>query len=270
MPTFPDTAAYPLLFQRTQSFIVPKGQAQHQPLHRHPETVELHLIMEGTIEYQIDNKSHTAGACSVLLIQPGSWHELTYSAAAQQSGYCLSFIRTPSPVPLPETGFPAVIPITHPAQLEALFIQLQKETTKLHRDAAPVAQHLIALLLALVNRSLPNCQPVSRTPVDMILEMQHFMEENHCRPLQLEDLADEFNMNKYQLARLFKQQTGTSPLQYLIACRMDTAKHLLAVSETPISVIALSIGYKSTTQFQAAFKNAVGRTPRRYRIESSR
>lgn len=266
MPTFPDTAAYPLLFQRTHSFIVPRGQAQHQPLHRHPETVELHLITEGTIECQIDNNLHLVKAGSILLIQPGSWHELKYPAASQQSGYGLSFMRTPSAMPLPETSFPVVIPISHPAQLEALFVQLQTETAQPYEDGTRVAQHVIALLLALVNRSLPSCKPVSRSPADLILEVQHFMEENHCRSLLLEDLAAKFNMDKYQLARLFKQQTGTSPLQYLIACRIGTAKHLLASSKTPVSVIAHTIGYKSVTQFQAAFKHAVGITPREYRM----
>lgn len=268
MPLVPDAAHRSFIFHHTQSFNVPKGQSQHQPLHRHAETVELLLVLEGKIECLIDHKPCTIPSGTVLLLHPGSWHEIWYAASEQQSGYCLSFVRNPSAAKVPETDLPTLIPISDTEALEAIFAQLKLEATQPQTDSGQMAHHLIGLMLALLGRSLKHSDGGPFSESDIIQKIKHFMEENHCRSLRLEDLADQFGINKYQLARLFKEQTGKSPLQYIISCRMDTAKQLLTTTKSPVAAIARITGYKSATQFQAAFKKAVGITPRHYRLKS--
>lgn len=267
MPAVPDAASCAFLYHRTQSFTVPKGQTRYQPLHRHPNTVELLLLVEGELECVLDQETNPIFAGTVLLIHPGVFHEISYPASHQQSGYCLSFVRHSSAVPAPEAKLAPIISVKELTGLEALFVQLQWESISPHADSSQVAHHLIGLLLAQLGRFRNQSHPVLLPSPRMIQEIKHFMEENHCRSLSLEDLAAEFKLNKYELARLFKQQTGISPLQYVIACRMDTAKHLLTTTTRPVSAVSSATGYKSVTQFQAAFKKAVGTTPRHYRLE---
>ncbi|MBT2570796.1 AraC family transcriptional regulator [Planococcus sp. ISL-110] len=255
-------------FHTIQHFLYPRGQSRHQPLHRHPDSVELLLVLEGSVHCHIDNQAYSVPPGTVLLVQPGLWHELKFTTAQQQSGYRLSFTRKRSTTQALEVALPPVISISDLKRLEALFVGLQQESAQPQADSKQLAHYLIGLILTLLSRFASSwCTPSSKNAEATVQEIKRFMEENHCRSLTLEGLADRFCLNKYQLARLFKQHTGMSPLQYIISRRMDTAKQLLATTDSSAATIAGSVGYKSETQFQAAFKKAVGITPRHYRLE---
>ncbi|MDQ0427307.1 AraC-like DNA-binding protein [Planomicrobium stackebrandtii] len=227
------------------------------------------LVLEGQIECQLDHKPYAVPTGAALLICPDTWHELEFAASEQQSGYSLSFIRNRSSSQVPETDLPPVVPVSDLNGLRTLLAQLQMESAQPQLNSGQMACHLIELILLLLSRSVNPNNAISLSNLAIIQEIRHFMEENHCRSLSLDGLGHRFGLTKYQLARLFKQQTGMSPLQYIISCRIDTAKQLLISTKSPIAVIARDTGYKSTTQFQAAFKKAVGMTPRHYRLESS-
>lgn len=254
----------PLIFYTVEPFESTHGQSLNQPLHRHSETVELLLVLEGTVHCRLEGKSCKAPAGSVLVIPPGTWHELRYTASKQQSGYRLAFSGYPLLAPS-FSDWPPVIPISDLHTLKALFARLQKEKTQPHAEQA--VRHLIGLILALISRSMENRKATAlHNRENTIQEIKLYMEENHSRSLTLEDIAGRFSLNKYQLARTFQQVTGISPLQYLISCRMDAARQLLFATDMPVAEVAQATGYKSITQFQAAFKKAAGKTPRQYRI----
>ena len=254
------------LFHSIQHFSIPYGQPRHQPLHRHPETAELLLVLEGNVHCKLDNRSYPVSSGTVLLVPPGSWHELWYGAAQQQNAYHLSFAWHDFLEFSYLAESPGVIQVDDFTGLAALVIRLQKE--KEQPDSKQMAHHLISLVLALVSRSAETVPSrKDRNLEETIRQIQHYMEEHHCRPLTLEGLAEQFSLEKYQLAHLFKQHSGMSPLQYIISCRMDTAKQLLITTDSPVAKVAGKVGYKSATQFQAAFKKTAGTTPRHYRLE---
>lgn len=256
-----DTLTDSFDFHTVHPFSIAYGQSLHQPLHRHPDTVELLLVLEGNVRCTIDEKSYVAPSGTILTIQAGTWHRQWYAASEQQSGYKLSFANA---IPL---AFPPVFPIKDPKELEALLIQLQQETAQPRAHSRQITHHLIGLIFALLSRSLNIDSSVTyRNFEKTIQEIKQYIEENHPRSLTLDSIADRFSLNKYQLARLFKEYTGISPLQYIISCRLDAAKQLLTTTDNSINSIASTIGYKSDTQFQAAFKKASGTTPRQYRI----
>ncbi|MCH4827238.1 AraC family transcriptional regulator [Planococcus halocryophilus] len=254
------------LFHSIQSFSVPYGTSQHVPLHRHADTVEMLLVLSGTVQCKIDGQVYTAPAGTVLFIQAGSWHEQLYTASDKHCGYRLSFCPVD---PTHYAEFPPVIPIDRIDTLKTLFIHLQQEKQFPRKDSKQMTHHVISSILLHVYRSAGRQESHNYlNSEETIQEVKHYMEENHSKPLTLAELATRFNLTKYQLARLFKEITGMSPLQYIISCRITTAKHLLRTSDSSVSKIAVKIGYKSNTQFQAAFKAVVGVTPRQYRVNS--
>ncbi|EIM07080.1 AraC family transcriptional regulator [Planococcus antarcticus DSM 14505] len=209
LPNVPDSTPFSFVFHAIQSFSYPQGHSQQQPLHRHPETMELLLVLEGNVHCTIDTKTYKVSSGTVLFIQPGSWHELKYTAAEQQNGYRLSFIRNLSTEHAPEAELPPVIPISDLTGLEALFVQLHQETDHPQADSKQMVHHLIEMIVALLSRFGDSRSSIDyRNFAETIRKVKHFMEENHCRSLTLENLADEFSLDKYQLARLFKQHTG--------------------------------------------------------------
>ena len=251
-------------FHHIASFSVDAGVSHHLPLHQHLNTIELLFVLTGTVHCKINRKSYRAASGTVLVIPATAWHEQVYHAHQTQSGYRLMIESLPSIL----NAWPSVISLQEVTILQGLFDHWLQEQQSPKADSETVQQHLLQLVITLIYRSAHKAGTVQQLPQENFIHaIQLYMEEHHTQPLTLELLADHFQLNKYQLARLFKQQTGISPIQYVIRCRLHTAKHLLETTNNAVAFIANAVGYKSSTQFQAAFKNATGITPRQHRHE---
>lgn len=92
-----------------------------------------------------------------------------------------------------------------------------------------------------------------------------WMEENAHRELRLEDIAAQAMMSTRTLSRRFREQTGTTPLQWLNRSRLRQAQCLLETTDHSIEWIASHVGFGSSTTFRDQFKQLVGISPRAYR-----
>jgi transcriptional regulator GlxA family with amidase domain len=94
-----------------------------------------------------------------------------------------------------------------------------------------------------------------------------FMQANLHRKLLLEELAETAKLSRTYLCRLFKLETGRSPVQYLQRQRMKTAARLLGTTQMSIKEVMLTVGYTHKSLFMGHFKKAHGRTPSEYRAK---
>ncbi|MEJ3658046.1 helix-turn-helix domain-containing protein [Actinomycetes bacterium KLBMP 9759] len=83
--------------------------------------------------------------------------------------------------------------------------------------------------------------------------------------LSLADLAREANMSQRTLARRFRAQLGTTPLQWLLGKRIELVKQLLETTHEPIERIARLSGLGSTGNLRQQFVRATGTAPLAYR-----
>ena len=83
--------------------------------------------------------------------------------------------------------------------------------------------------------------------------------------ISFRDVADHVGMSPYHFARMFKQSTGMSPHNYIVQCRIERAKALLAEARLPISDIAFEVGYRSQSHFTTCFGRVTGITPAAFR-----
>lgn len=90
--------------------------------------------------------------------------------------------------------------------------------------------------------------------------------EEHCQePVTLRQLADTVSCNTQYLCRFFREIAGMSPIQYLIAYRLERACHMLAHTTLPVTAIALDCGFENISYFIRKFKDMKGCTPKEYR-----
>ncbi|NSC21986.1 helix-turn-helix domain-containing protein [Streptomyces albus subsp. chlorinus] len=92
-----------------------------------------------------------------------------------------------------------------------------------------------------------------------------WLRDNLSRPLTLDDVAAHAGVSTRTLIRRFRDQTGTTPLQWLHHARIRRAQHLLEATEEPVEHIAHKVGFGSPTAFRDRFKRTTGVTPRAYR-----
>lgn len=74
-------------------------------------------------------------------------------------------------------------------------------------------------------------------------------------------LAERLGFGPRQLARLFKQHVGATPVQTAQTYRLQRAKRLLNNSTLTITQIAFASGFKSVRRFNTVFINLYGRPP---------
>jgi AraC-like DNA-binding protein len=91
------------------------------------------------------------------------------------------------------------------------------------------------------------------------------MNEEYGKDCSLEDYAQMCCMSKYHFLRVFKDVTGSSPIEYRNSIRLAHARELLCDTDDTIEKISARVGYTSNTYFCNAFKLKFGISPSLYR-----
>ena len=97
-----------------------------------------------------------------------------------------------------------------------------------------------------------------------------YIEENYQKPISLSELASAACMSRFAFARAWRQATGTTPMQFLLARRVEHAKRMLAQGNVPVLSVAIACGFCSHSHFTTVFTRITGETPTAYRLRMSR
>ena len=85
------------------------------------------------------------------------------------------------------------------------------------------------------------------------------------QPLDVAAMAARAGMSERTFARRFHEQTGTTPLQWLLAVRVRQAQELLESTALAVDEVAARSGFASPVTFRARFQRIVGLSPGAYR-----
>ncbi len=104
------------------------------------------------------------------------------------------------------------------------------------------------------------------TPQGATLEpLLRWLEANMQQELTLKEIAAQAHMSTRTLSRRFREQTGTTPLQWLNRSRLRQAQSLLETTDHSIERITSQVGFGASTTFHDRFKQLVGTSPQAYR-----
>ena len=92
-----------------------------------------------------------------------------------------------------------------------------------------------------------------------------WMQENLHRPLTLAEVAGQAAMSTRSLSRKFREQTGTTPLQWLLRQRVTRAQQLLETTDLPIERVATLAGFGSAVSMRQHFVRHLLAPPQVYR-----
>lgn len=96
-----------------------------------------------------------------------------------------------------------------------------------------------------------------------------YIDKNISHNFTLHELALQANLSPYYFSRLFKKETGHSPLEYVSIAKINYAKLMLQTTAVSISEVADFLGYSSPSSFINAFKARRGMSPSQYRKQVS-
>lgn len=82
--------------------------------------------------------------------------------------------------------------------------------------------------------------------------------------ITLNDMAAAAGLSPMHFAAQFRAATGYRPHHYLLLCRMERAKQLMAEVPRSMLDIALEVGFHTQSHFTTVFKRLTGKTPRQW------
>ena len=87
--------------------------------------------------------------------------------------------------------------------------------------------------------------------------------------ITVEELAREAGMSPSHFSRVFKETLGATPIQYVLAYRIEQAIKMMEDPSRPLGTIALDCGFADQAHFSRSFKQVTGQTPRAYRAANA-
>lgn len=84
-------------------------------------------------------------------------------------------------------------------------------------------------------------------------------------PLTVAELASHAHLPLRTFERRFVAETGTTPMKWLNAARVDRARELLETTDAAVDYIGHQCGLGTAANFRHHFRNITGTTPREYR-----
>jgi AraC family transcriptional regulator len=136
------------------------------------------------------------------------------------------------------------------------------------RLAAESLANLLAVHLlrhALAPRQPERCRD-GALPRGRLRAVLEYIEEHLDASPSLGRMAEVAGLSPYHFARQFRTATGLPPHRYVIARRVERARHLLqGGGDLSLAEVAADAGFSDQSQFSHHFKRLVGVTPGRFR-----
>jgi transcriptional regulator GlxA family with amidase domain len=127
-----------------------------------------------------------------------------------------------------------------------------------------VARHMVAP----PHRDGGQAQFIERPPAPApgsLEPTRRWAAERLDQSLDVAAMSDHAGVSPRTFARRFREETGTTPLQWLLGQRVLEARRLLEESDLPVETIAWRCGFGTAASLRDHFRRATATTPTAYR-----
>jgi len=224
-------------------------------------TLEIAWIDRGSAVYVLEGVTHEVTAGQVIVVPAGAEHvtELRPGTQAGSAHLAMSTVAELEEAvggrSTPEVGL-----LTDPTKVCTLARWILAESC----GRAP-GRHLAvdamveALLIEVIRAAPPARETTSRDP--RVRKAIELIEARYADTLSIDEMAAAARMSRFHFSRRFREVTGKSPYQFLIATRVARAKEILRSKKGGVTEAALEVGFHDLGRFAAAFRREVGCAP---------
>lgn len=238
--------------------------------HNHA-SYELHIILSGQCSVFINNAEITLQAGQGILIAP----EVFHAPKSVTQPFCrLSATFFPDEAQLfqllPRQGGFLLFSADRAVKdlCSAIFAEIKQEDGLFHKEL--LANQFGQLMLRIL-RTIKETSPDPRATIshpkqleDMTI-IDRFFVNTPPKLRSKENLAQLLHCSERQVLRKIRTLYGVSFQEKQMLSRIDTAQHLLRVTDKNIDEICTLVGYSDTAAFYKAFKHYTNTTPVKYR-----
>jgi AraC family transcriptional regulator of arabinose operon len=162
---------------------------------------------------------------------------------------------------------PGILTVSAPAQRRGRVEELLRRLLDYWNGGGPLSK---MFAMAMLEQVLLECAAFAGLAADgpsdhRIRTAVEYIRQNLSAAIAVTDLARVAGMSPSRLARVFKEETGQTPQQFIEERRMALARQRLALTGRSIKEIAAEAGYDDALYFSRRFKQHAGASPMEYR-----
>ena len=240
-------------------------------LHSHNNVCELVFVNVGEGCYILNGRSYPIYPGDFLFSNQGDLHEVQSATHREIGTICFGIegleLKGLPPGCFTEARDGYIRPVGRMYEQIKNLCQLMYNQMELGTaQSRDIAQHLFLALLPLALSFPADDRNEAQTESVMLVNrIGQYIAAHFAEPLTLERMGEELKVSPYHAAHVFKEITGSSPIQYVIRRRMGEAQNLLISTDFSAAQIAAMVGYDSASHFNSIFKRVVGLPPVRFR-----
>lgn len=265
-------------------------QEKDEERNRCHDFVELVIIMKGRGRFFIDGQEYPVEEGNVLLLNPGTWHYSLPEKGKQKGATEFYLAFTDVEYKNCPKGF---LPLFHNYKIMTMLPEAAKKDifylcNAIEKEANScetgryfmMKAYLIQVLCLLerfqkqereleqkhLDKKLIGCEFKSVNKQYVVQRIMDYMENHYQEKISLDQIAANMYLSSYYISKIFKSETGDTPINFLISLRMKKAREMLDAEEKfSIQEVAAAVGYEDAYHFSKLFKKYYGLSPLYYR-----
>lgn len=249
------------------------------------EYFEMVYIKKGYAVFEILGHPVSIGPNDIIIIKPNQYHKFIVKSESGCEFIVLNFSfknqhnNDFSEVSLDdflnfvsgrESGPYLKLKVSQKNDIIVIMNRILKEKQSTEIGSEFLNYLLVMELFVLISRALKmewENSIKSRSPKikELVSSSIKYMNDNYERDISIADVAKYVFLSPSYFTRIFKEEIGISPMNYLLKIRVERAKELLDGSEMKVGDIAQMVGFSNQQRFNEIFKKYTGITPLKFR-----
>lgn len=253
-----------------------RGTGEREETHVH-DYMKLVFVISGHDRYRVEGKVYELTEGDVLILNPGTRHHALWDEEGVSS--CVEFIIGANDfhvrdlptgcLPLPEDGCVLHTEGELRQRLERICTAMEAENAVYRRGRYYMMRSYLVQIMVLIIREQYEAvekqggyrfESASRKYV--VEQIMNYFEAHYGEKISLDQIAENMYLSPYYISKVFKSETGETPIRHLIDIRLSRAKEILESGDGgSIKEVAAAVGYDDAYHFSKLFKKKYGISP---------
>lgn len=254
-----------------------RGLGDRADVYHSHDFLQLVIVLSGNGRYRVEDKIHYIKEGDVLIFNPSVGHQSlpleTEENPARELliGFSDIQLRNFERNRLPMTEGSSIIHTSGELRQRIFKICASMEAEnavdkpgRYHMMKAYLMQ-LLVLLLREQAEPVKNCQSYAFETVNkkyVVEQIRNYFEDHYSEKVSLDRIAENMYLSPFYISKIFKSETGDTPIRYLINIRLEKAREIL-LEDMSMSVqeVAAMVGYDDAYHFSKLYKKHFGVSP---------
>jgi len=267
-------------------FYVTKVKMLSEGVYHDHDYTELAYILSGKGRYLIEEKEYDVEPGDLIICNPGVKHTHVVTNSKEPtiefiSGFTDFQFKNMAPNSIELVDGGCIVHMSAELKQEIAmhcYAMIAEKESNLIGRYFMFKTHLMQMLL-LVMREISEIEKTSQKGCNFesynksyaVNRIINYLNENYENKISLEQIAHNIYLSPVYISKIFKEETGESPINYLIKIRLEKAKDILLNSDGgSIKSIANQVGYDDVYHFSKLFKKYYGVSPLYYKKRAMR